>query len=64
MCRPLEVPPLERTCVSRTGGGRRFGGAEEKSAGGAHFRGLDTHVSQGGGRTPAQVFRRLGAKNY
>jgi len=65
VCRLLEVPPT-RAHVSRTGrGGGRFGGAEKKKMhGGAHFRGLDTAVSRGGGRTLAHLFRGGGSKNY
>ena len=61
----FKCPPDSGARVAH--GARRLGGAEEKNAGGgAHFGGLDTAVSRGGGggRTPAHLFRRGDSKNY
>ena len=61
--RPLEVPPT-RAHGARTGRAALAAPKKKMQEGGAHFWGLDTAVSRGGGRTPAHLFRRGGSKIY
>ena len=49
---------------ARTGRAALAAPKKKMQEGGAHFWGLDTAVSRGGGRTPAHLFRRGGSKIY